>query len=154
MAQHNTNNPEAVKDSTFAQPLMPKSTPISNVLIKPLKLATGTIFKIVSGSNEQTQDKDGNEVVRAVYRVQSLNSKLLPLATELEVKVKGQACLLSEQDNVDIMFNSKMITVAFDDLALWSFNGREGLTASTIRPLELSNEQIQRIVRGQAHVQD
>ena len=153
MAQQNTNSNEAVKGSTFAQSLMPKSTPISNSLTKPLKLATGTIFKVVSGSNEQVQDKDGNEVVRAVYKIQVLNSSLLPLATELEVKIKGQECLLSEQDNVDIMFNSKMVTVAFDDLALWSFNGHEGLTASGIRPLELSNDQIQRIVGGH-HAQD
>lgn len=149
MAQTNsTNNSETIKGSTFAQPLMAKSTLISNSLTQPLKLATGSIFKVVSGSNEQVQDKDGNEVVRAMYKVQSLNSKLLPLATELEVKIKGQKCLLTEQDNVDLMFNTKMIIVAFDDLALWSFNGREGLTASAIRPLELNNEQIQRIVGG------
>lgn len=153
MAQNQTNT-EAVKGSTFAQPLMSKAPPISNSLTKPLKLATGTIFKVFSGSNEQVQDKDGNYVVRAVYKVQSLNSKLLPFATEFEIKIKDQECLLSEQDNVDIMFNSKMVTVAFDGLALWSFNRREGLTTSGIRPLQLSSEQIQKIVGGQAHVQD
>ena len=86
-------------------------------------------------------------------KVQSLNSTLLTIATELGVKTKGQKCSLSKQDNVDLVVNAEMITAAFDDMALWSFNRREGLTASGIRPLELSNNQVQRIIGGH-HVQN
>lgn len=76
---------------------------------------------------------NGDNTVRACYQVQSLNSKLLPLSTEFEIKVKGQTCILKEEDNVEIMFNSKMIIVAFDNLSHWAFNGREGLNATGVR---------------------
>lgn len=76
------------------------------------------------------------------------HSQLLPLSTEFEIKVKGQACLLKEKDNVEIMFNSKMLIVAFDNLAHWSFNGREGLNATGVRILNLTNDQIMKIVGG------
>lgn len=148
MAQNNNQSVELIKDSTFAQAIMPKATPISNVLQKPLKLATGSVFKVLSGSTETAKDSNGDDTVRAAYRVQSLNSKLLPLTTEFEIKVKGQECFLKEQDNVDIMFNSRMIIVAFDGLSHWSFNGREGLNATGVRVLNLSNEQIMKIVGG------
>ncbi|MDE7040079.1 MAG: hypothetical protein K2O77_03855 [Limosilactobacillus sp.] len=107
MAQNNNQQTEVIKDSTFAQDILPKATPISNALQKPLKLATGSIFKVLSGTTEIVEDNNGDSTKRAVYRVQSLNSKILPLPTEFEVKIKGQACLLKEEDNVDIMFNSK-----------------------------------------------
>lgn len=149
MAQPN-NQPttETIKDSSFAEAILPKATPINNVLQKPLKLATGSIFKVLSGTNETVKDDNGNNVVRAVYKVQSLNSQLLPLSAEFEIKVKGQACLLKEEDNVEIMFNSRMLIVAFDNLAHWSFNGREGLNATGVRILNLTNEQIMKIVGG------
>lgn len=46
------------------------------------------------------------------------------------------------------MFNSKMLIVAFDNLAHWSFNGREGLNATGVRILNLTNDQIMKIVGG------
>lgn len=141
---------EEIKESTFAEPIAPKSTPMANVMQKPLKLATGSLFKVVSGSNETVKDDKNNPVVRAVYKVQSLNSKLLPLTTEFEIKVKGQKCLLSEQDNMNIMFNAKMVIVAFDGLAYWNFNGKEGLNATGVRTLHLSQDQIMNIV-GASH---
>ena len=141
MAQTNNNQSvETIKESTFAASVLPKATPIANVLQKPLKLASGT--------NEDVKDSNGDNTVRACYRVQSLNSKLLPLSTEFEIKVKGQTCILKEEDNVEIMFNSKMIIVAFDNLSHWSFNGREGLNATGVRILNLSNDQIVNIVGG------
>ena len=148
MAQTNNQPTGTIKDSTFAEAILPKATPISNVLQKPSNLATGSIFKVLSGSTENVKDSDGNDTVRAVYKVQSLNSKLLPLTTEFEIKVKGQPCVLKEQDNVDIMFNSRMIIVAFDGLSHWSFNGREGLNAIGVRVLHLSQDQIVKIVGG------
>lgn len=147
MAQ-NTQHIEEIKGSSFAQAILPKATPISNALQKPLKLATGSIFKVLSGSTEVAKDSNGDDTVRAVYKVQSLNSKLLPLSTEFEVKVKGQECMFKEEDNVEIMFNSKMVIVAFDDLSHWSFNGREGLNATGVRVLNLTNDQIMKIVGG------
>lgn len=149
MAQQNTQQEQPVgeiKASTFAQPILPKGTPIENVLQKPLILATGSIFKVISGMQEIVKDDKNNETVRSSYKVQSLNSKLLPLATELEIKVKGQECLLSEKDNIDIMFNNRMLIVAFDGLSHWTFNGREGLNASDVRILKLSNDQIMKLV--------
>lgn len=149
MAQPN-NQPttETIKDSSFAEVILPKATPINNVLQKPLKLATGSIFKVLSGTTETVEDNNGDSTKRAIYRVQSLNSQLLPLTTEFEIKIKGQSCLLKEEDNIEIMFNSKMIIVAFDNLSHWSFNGREGLNATGIRVLNLSNQQIMKIVGG------
>jgi len=144
MAQQN----ETIKDSTFAQAILPKATPISNALQKPLKLATGSIFKVLSGSTEAAKDSNGDDIVAAIFRVPSLYSKLLPLSTEFEVKVKGQECMFKEEDNVEIMFNSKMVIVAFDDLSHWSFNGREGLSATGVRVLNLTNDQIMKIVGG------
>lgn len=48
MAQTNNNQPvETIKDSTFADSVLPKATPIANVLQKSLKLATGSIFNEV-----------------------------------------------------------------------------------------------------------
>lgn len=150
MAQNNNNNQslEDIEDSSFANVVLPKATPINNVLQKPLKLATGSIFKVLSGANEEVKDSNGENTVRAVYRVQSLNSKLLPLSTEFEIKIKGQKCLLKEEDNLEIMFNSRMIIVAFDNLSHWSFNGREGLIATGVRVLNLTNDQIMNIVGG------
>ena len=149
MAQPN-NQPatETIKDSSFAEAILPKATPINNVLQNPLKLATGSIFKVLSGTTETVEDNNGDSTKRAIYRVQSLNSQLLPLTTEFEIKIKGQSCLLKEEDNIEIMFNSKMIIVAFDNLSHWSFNGREGLNATGIRVLNLSNQQIMKIVGG------
>ena len=46
------------------------------------------------------------------------------------------------------MFNSRMLIVAFDNLAHWSFNGREGLNATGVRILNLTNDQIMKIVGG------
>ncbi|KWU03163.1 hypothetical protein AAA431_01415 [Lactobacillus crispatus] len=150
MAQNSNNNQpvETIKESTFAASVLPKATPVENALQKPLKLATGSIFKVLSGTNENVKDSNGDNTVRSCYRVQSLNSKLLPLSTEFEIKVKGQTCILKEEDNVEIMFNSKMIIVAFDNLSHWSFNGREGLNATGVRVLNLSNDQIMNIVGG------
>lgn len=83
-----------------------------------------------------------------MYRVQSLNSKLFPLSKEFEIKIKGQASILKEKDNIDIMFNSKMVIVAFDNLSFWSFNGREGLSSTGVRVLHLNNDEIMKIVNG------
>ncbi|WP_405076462.1 hypothetical protein ACI3EJ_03205 [Ligilactobacillus acidipiscis] len=137
-----------IKYSSFAEAIHPKATPIENVLHKPLELATGSIFKVLSGSEETVQDSDGNKSSRAVYRVQSLNSQLLPLSTEFEVKVKAQPCLIKKEDNFQILFNSKMVVATFENLSHWTFNGREGLNANSIRILNLTKEQIMTIVEN------
>lgn len=73
MAQTNNNQSvETIKESTFAASVLPKATPIANVLQKPLKLATGSIFKVLSGTNEDVKDSNGDNTVRACYRVQSM----------------------------------------------------------------------------------
>lgn len=145
---NNQNKLEGIEESTFATPILSKSTPVTNALERPLKMATGTIFKVLAGS-EETIKEDNAEVIRAVYRVQPLNSKLLPLSSELEIKIKGQPSLLSEEDNVKIVFNSKMIIAAFDELARWSFNGKEGLSAKGIRFLNVSAADISKLIRGE-----
>lgn len=147
MVQKNINQSmETVKSSTFADVISSKSTPIINVLQKPLKFATGTLFKVVSGTNEEIKDKDGKKSVRAIYRVQSLDSKLLDLSHEFEIKVKNQKCLLTHADNFNITFHSKMIIVAFDNLSHWLFNGHEGLNATGVRILNMSEEQVMKVV--------
>lgn len=73
MAQTNNNQSvETIKESTFSASVLPKATPI--VLQKPLKLATGSIFKVLSGTNEDVKDSNGDNTVRACYRVQSLRT--------------------------------------------------------------------------------
>ncbi|WP_278960680.1 hypothetical protein [Lactobacillus apis] len=57
---------EKIKESTFAEPIAPKSTPMANAMQKPLKLATGSLFKVVSGLNETVKDYKNNPVVRAI----------------------------------------------------------------------------------------
>ncbi|MDO5007823.1 hypothetical protein [Lactobacillus johnsonii] len=75
MAQTNNNQSvETIKESTFSASVLPKATPIANVLQKPLKLATGSIFKVLSGTNEDVKDSNGDNTVRACYRVQSLRT--------------------------------------------------------------------------------
>lgn len=110
------------------------------MLTKPLKDAVGEAFKLTSGSTEIAQDKEGNVITvpRAVYKVTTLNSNLLPVNTELTVKIKGIKCILTKQDNMKLLFNQKLVTVAFDNLSFWTFSGNEGLSASAIRVLELS----------------
>lgn len=149
--QHVQNNAQAqvtVKGSTFAEALLNKRTPVQNVLQKPLKVATGDLFKLVSGTNEMVKTKDGADENRAVYKVQPLNSALLPISTELEVKIKGTNCIVDEKDNVDLMLGTRIVVVAFDNLSHWVFNGAEGLNASGIRVLQLDRDQVVKIVRS------
>lgn len=52
MAQSTNQSIENIKDSSFATAILPKATPINNALQRPLKLAKGIIFKVLSGTNE------------------------------------------------------------------------------------------------------
>lgn len=147
-AQNNAQKQVTVKGSTFAEVLQNKRTPVNNALQKPLKSVIGDLFKLVSGTNEVIKTKDGEEEIRAVYRVQPLNSTLLPLSAELEVKIKGAKSIVDEKDNMELMLDARIVVVAFDKLSHWIFNGSEGLNATGIRVLQLSKDDVVRIVRG------
>lgn len=149
--QNNAQDQVTVKGSTFADGLQSKRTPVQNALQKPLKDATGDLFKLISGTDEKVKTKDGADENRAVYKVQPLNSALLPISTEFEVKIKGSKCIVDEKDNVDLMLGARIVVVAFDNLSHWVFNGVEGLNASGIRVLQLDRDQVVKIVRNGNH---
>ncbi|MBP2057309.1 hypothetical protein J2Z60_000473 [Lactobacillus colini] len=139
----------SVEGSTFAEVSQSKRTPVGSALDAMLPKAIGTIFKLVSGTTEQVEEtKDGvtSSVDRAVYTVQVLNSELLPLGTELVIKVKGQKCILSENQNLQLLLSQTLYIVKFEDISRWSFNSMEGLNATKIGFVKLSPEQLAQVI--------
>lgn len=90
--QEKRQDVQGIKVSSFAETVRSRRTPVGNVLLKPLYLATGTLFKLNGGTTEQVSDPDnqGQTIDHAAYRVSTLNSRLLPINTELIIKIRGQ----------------------------------------------------------------
>ena len=145
MAQQATQEQaKKIIESTFAEIVKSRHMPVGNCLNELLSQVTGTVFKLEGGSTEQVQDpnNEDKQIDRAVYDVQTLNSKLLPLGTKLQIKIKGEKCILSEEDMMNLVFNKTLVTVVFDEIQRWSFNSQEGLNATGIHFLQLTPEQI------------
>lgn len=131
-----------IVESTFAEVVKNRHMPVGNCLNSLLKEATGTVFKLEGGTTETVTDADGKQNDRAVYDVQTLNSGMLPLGTKLQFKIKGEKCVLTEEDMMNLVFNKQLVAVSFMDISRWSFNNQEGLNATGINFLELTPQQI------------
>lgn len=142
MAQQAQEHTDKVIESTFAEVVKNRHMPVGNCLNSLLKEATGTVFKLEGGTTESVTDADGKQVERAVYDVQTLNSKMLPLGTKLQFKIKGEKCVLTEEDMMNLVFNKQLVAVSFTDISKWSFNNQEGLNATGINFLQLNQQQI------------
>lgn len=126
-----------------------KRTPIQTALTRPLVEVLGKCFLLLSGSTENVEDPndDGKVIPRAVYEVRTIspNTKL-PIGTVLTVKVKGSRSILNDDDNKKLLLGlDKNKIVAFDNLSHWSFNGSEGLSASSIRVLDVTPQEAMKL---------
>lgn len=131
--------------STFATTTPNRRLPITSARQRNLQSVIGNVFKVISGRTETVENREKNgkttTLPRAVYECQTLNSKYLPLGTQLTIKIKGAQCALGPEENQALLLG-KVLIVAFDDLNHWSMpaNGLEGLSASNMRALNISLE--------------
>lgn len=127
--------------STFSESSS-KRTPIQSALTRPLEEAVGKCFLLLSGTTEEVQDSndESKTISRAVYEVRVVSSKTrLPIGTVLTVKIKGSESVITDEENKKLLLGlEKNKVVAFDDLNHWNFNGNEGLSASSMRVLDVS----------------
>jgi len=142
--------------TSFANVVQSKRMPVANALQKPLVEATGTVFKLVSGTTEVIQEKkdsDGTvkEVSRAVYTVQPLNSKLLPANSEFAVKIKDSKSILTEQINLDLLYNTKIFVITFEKLSHWTFQGSEGLNAKNVHIVDMNMQEFRKFMGELSH---
>ena len=110
---------------------------------RELKTVIGNVFKVNGGFTEQleTRDADGKveKTTCAVYECQALNSRYLPVGTKLTVKIKNTNCILSPDQNKELLLNAGTLVAAFDGLNHWSMpsHGLEGLSVTDIRVLNI-----------------
>lgn len=144
-----------LQPSTFAEPIFSKRTPIAKAQTKPLEEVTGNTFKLISSTTETAQDtdKDGNrqDVDRAVYTVQPLNSKVLPVNQELTIKIKGSQSVLTEEMQMDLLYNTKIYLATFDEISHWTFSGTEGLNATDVHIVGVTPQEFRKMIGELRH---
>ena len=122
-----------------------KRTPIQSALTRPLVEAIGKCFLLLSGTTEEVQDSndESKTIPRAVYEVRVISSKTrLPIGTVLTVKIKGSESVINDDDNKKLLLGlEKNKVVAFENLSHWNVNGSEGLSASSMRVLDVSPQE-------------
>ena len=60
----------------------------------------------------------------------------------LTVKIKGSESVINDDDNKKLLLGlEKNKVVAFENLSHWNFNGSEGLSASSMRVLDVSPQE-------------
>lgn len=126
-----------------------RKTPIQSALTRPLVEAVGKCFLLLSGTTEEIQDPndESKTLPRAVYEVRVISSNTkLPIGTVLTIKVKGSPSVVNEEENKKLLLGlEKNKVVAFDELSHWNFNNSEGLSASSIRILEITPQEAMRL---------
>ncbi|MGL5898888.1 MAG: hypothetical protein ACRCZW_04365 [Lactobacillaceae bacterium] len=126
-----------------------RKTPIQSALTCPLVEAVGKFFLLLSGTTEEIQDPndESKTLPRAVYEVRVISSDTkLPIGTVLTIKVKGSPSIVNEEENKKLLLGlEKNKVVAFDELSHWNFNNSEGLSASSIRILEVTPQEAMRL---------
>lgn len=126
-----------------------RKTPIQSALTRPLVEAVGKCFLLLSGTTEEIQDPndESKTLLRAVYEVRVISSDTkLPIGTVLTIKVKGSPSIVNEEENKKLLLGlEKNKVVAFDELSHWNFNNSEGLSASSIRILEVTPQETMRL---------
>lgn len=148
------NNQVELKLSTFAKIRTNKKTPVTNAEQELLPNIVGPLFRIIAAGNDPIieRDEDGNETGavtdRGTYSVMPVGGSLANhLASPLTIKTKGVACIFNKQQCQQLMWSTTFL--AFDGLRLWNVGGQEGLSADTARVVQLTEDELKRIMNGQ-----
>lgn len=148
------NNQTELKLSTFAQVRGNKRTPITNAEQQQLPGIVGPVFRVIAAGNDPVveRNEEGNETgvvtERGTYSVMPVGGSLAnTLTTPLNIKTKGTACIFSKQQCHQLMWTTTFM--AFDGLRLWNVGGQEGLSADSARVVQLTEEELRRIMNGQ-----
>lgn len=149
-----SENQERTKFNTFSEIRKNKRTPVTNVEQEQLPLIIGPVFRVIAAGNDPVveRDDDGKEtgvvIERGTYSVMPIGGTLAKrLASPLIVKTKGAACIFNPQDRQQLMWST--IFIAFDGLRLWNVGGQEGLSADTARVVQVTEDELKRIINGQ-----
>lgn len=141
------------KFNTFAKIRGNKRTPVLNAEQQQLPSIVGPAFRVVAAGNDPVieRDEDGNETgavtERGTYSVMPIGGTLAKrLASPLTVKTKGVACIFNQQQCQQLMWSTTFM--AFDGLRHWNVAGQEGLSADTARVVQLSEEELKRVMSG------
>lgn len=147
------NNQAELKLSTFAKIRANKRTPVTNAEQELLPKIVGPLFRVIAAGNDPIieRDEDGNETGavtdRGTYSVMPIGGSLANrLASPLTIKTKGVACIFNQQQCQQLMWSTTFM--AFDGLRHWNVAGQEGLSADTARVVQLSEEELKRVMSG------
>lgn len=148
------NNQAELKLSTFAKIRANKRTPVTAAEQMLLPKIVGPVFNVVAAGDDPVneRDEDGKETgvvtERGTYAIMPIVGSLAnQLVAPLIVKTKGVACIFSKQQRQQLMWSS--VFIAFDNLRLWNVGGQEGLSADSARVVQLTEEELRRIMNGQ-----
>lgn len=145
---------EKTKFNTFSRIRGNKRTPVTNAEQQQLPGIVGPVFRVIAAGNDPVveRDDDGQEtgvvIERGTYSVMPVGGSLAnDLTTPLAVKTKGAACIFNQQQRQQLMWSTTFL--AFDGLRLWNVGGQEGLSADTARVVQLTEDELKRVMNGQ-----
>lgn len=142
------------KFNTFSEMRRNKKTPVLNAEQQQLPDIVGPIFRVVAAGNDPVieRDEDGNETgavtERGTYSVMPVGGILANrLTSPLNVKTKGVACIFNKQQCQQLMWTTTFM--AFDGLRHWNVGGQEGLSADNARVVQMTEDELKRVINGQ-----
>lgn len=114
----------------------------------------GPVFRVIAAGDDPVieRDDDGKETgtitERGTYSVMPIGGSLATsLTSPLTIKTKGTACIFNKHMRQQLMWNTTFL--AFDGIRLWIVGGQEGLSADKARVVQMTEDELKRVMNGQ-----